>query len=47
MGPISPTIFIKKNINTKSLLDKIKLKKWKKFYHKTDWRNNSLWTWYF
>lgn len=29
--PISPTIFIKKGINTSSLLNKIKLKKWKNF----------------
>lgn len=29
--PISPTIFIKKNINQKELLKKIKMKKWKNF----------------
>lgn len=29
--PISPTIFIKENIKQKNLLEKIKIKKWKKF----------------
>lgn len=29
--PISPTIFIKKNVKTRDLLKKIKLKKWKNF----------------
>jgi hypothetical protein len=29
--PISPTIFIKKNVKSQDLLKKIKLKKWKKF----------------